>query len=509
MSLQRDIARTLTERPDLVPWPEPSHLGDELPPVQQFSTNLLPQSFLPLVQDLSERMQTPPDFAAATVVVSLAGSVNRRALIQPKPNDYSWLVVPNLWGAIIGPPGFMKSPVLRSTTLPLMKIEEVWRAEHENAAEEYESAKEQAELANQAWREQYKAAIKKGGVAPVQPDKSLTPPAQRRLVLTDATFEKLHEILSDNPAGVLVVRDELTGWLAEMEKPGREGERAFYLQAWNGDASFTVDRIGRGSIHVPNVCVSLLGNIQPSRLRAYLDEALAGGPTDDGLFQRFQILVWPDLPKTYELIDRAPNGHAIAMAEKVLSCLANLSADNPAHLRLDPEAQDIFFGWLRDLEAKIRLDAGLSPPVVAHLAKYRSLLPTLAGLFELADEAAVGNGVPEQLTISIPHIAQAVEFCDYLESHANRVYSCVVSPESRAARELGRHIQKGDLPTAFKTREVYLRGWSGLGEPNKVRAALELLEDAGWLRPLGVHQSLSGGRPSESWEVNPKVFREK
>ena len=52
----------------------------------------------------------------------------------------------------------------------------------------------------------------------------------------DATTEKLHEILNENPAGVFVVRDELTGWLGELDKPGREGERAFYLQAWNGDS---------------------------------------------------------------------------------------------------------------------------------------------------------------------------------------------------------------------------------------------------------------------------------
>ena len=43
-------------------WPDPSPLGDELPPVQNFSLEFLPSSLRPLVEDLSERMQTPPDF---------------------------------------------------------------------------------------------------------------------------------------------------------------------------------------------------------------------------------------------------------------------------------------------------------------------------------------------------------------------------------------------------------------------------------------------------------------
>ena len=285
-------------------WPEPAPLGDELPSVQSFDLELLPTSFRPLVQDVSDRMQAPPDFAAGAAIVTLAGCVNRRAAIHPKAADNSWRVVPNLWGAIVGHPGFMKSPILRAITQPLAQIEELWRAEYAEESGEYQLAKEQAELRWQAWREDYKQAIKKSTPAPVQPDNSLRPPALRRISLTDSTFEKMHEILSENPAGVLVIRDELTGWLAELDKQGREGERGFYLQGWNGDAGYTVDRIGRGSIYVPAVCISLLGNIQPARLRWFLSQAFNGGRGDDGLFQRFQILVWPDPPSDWRLIDR-------------------------------------------------------------------------------------------------------------------------------------------------------------------------------------------------------------
>jgi putative DNA primase/helicase len=85
-------------------WPDPSPLGDDLPPVDSFALELLPQSLRPLVEDISDRMQTPPDFAAIAGIVALAGCVNRRALIRPKVED-NWTVTPNLWGAIIGHPG--------------------------------------------------------------------------------------------------------------------------------------------------------------------------------------------------------------------------------------------------------------------------------------------------------------------------------------------------------------------------------------------------------------------
>jgi Protein of unknown function (DUF3987) len=49
----------------------------------------------------------------------------------------------------------------------------------------------------------------------------------------------------------------------------------------------------RDSIHVEAYCVSLLGGIQPGRLRSNLIDALRDGPSHDGLIQRFQLLVWP------------------------------------------------------------------------------------------------------------------------------------------------------------------------------------------------------------------------
>lgn len=486
-------------------WPDPASIGDELPPVQRFNLELLPESLRPFVEDISERMQTPPDYAAAAAVVALAASVNRRAVIRPKARDDGWAVVPNLWGVIVAPPGFMKTPVLRAATLPLNHIEDLWRAQHENEVTEFEAAKLEAELRKSVWRDKCRQAMKKGDPIPIQPDDSLVRPAERRLVTTDSTFEKLHEILSQNPAGVLVVRDELTGWLAGLDREGREGERAFFLQAWSGDMSYTMDRIGRGSIHVPAVCLSLIGNIQPARLRWYLGDALRGGANDDGLFQRFQIMVWPDAPKVWTLVDRPPNAEAMATVERVYSRLAHLSADDPAQLRFGPEAQELFFKSWTELETRLRGDSGLSPAMIGHLSKYRSLIPSLAALFEMTDRIADDDDLYDEASVSVEHTRQGVAFCAYLESHAHRVYACMVSPETRAARELGRHIKNGDLGDTFTTRGIYVKSWSGLDTPERVRLALEVLEDVAWVRRAEQLPSPRGGRPSETWFVNPKL----
>ncbi len=153
----------------------------------------------------------------------------------------------------------MKSPAISAVTEPLTRIESLGRAERESAMSDYQQQQEESELRQAAWREQYKAAQKTGKDIPVRPDDSIAEPVSRRLITQDATPEKLHEIMRDNPAGVFVIRDELSGWLATLDKPGREAERGFFLSAWNGDTGYTMDRIGRGSIHVEACCVSMLG----------------------------------------------------------------------------------------------------------------------------------------------------------------------------------------------------------------------------------------------------------
>ena len=246
-------------------WPKPEPIQSGLPPVQAFSEDLLPAAFHPLVRDVTERMQVPMDYPAVVMVLCLAGAVNRRAVIQPKAHDTGWLIVPNLWGGIIAPPGFMKSPVIQAGTRLLNQIQTEWRQEHEEALKEYARAKEEYELRRAAWKEQYKANAKHGRTAPDRPEDEPEEPKLRRLIVNDATFEALHQNMSENPAGILVIRDELTGWWSQLDRAGREGERAFCLEAWNGDSSFTVERIGRGTIHVPHCCISMLGGIQPGR----------------------------------------------------------------------------------------------------------------------------------------------------------------------------------------------------------------------------------------------------
>ena len=496
-------------------WPEPLPIQSELPPVEPFCENLLPVSFRPLARDISERMQVPLDYPAVILVLCLAGAVNRRATIQPKANDTGWVVVPNLWGGIIAAPGFMKSPVIQACTRPLLRIQAEWRWEQEAAVADYEREKEECELRRAAWRDQFKASAKGNRASPERPEGPPLEPRLKRLIVNDATFEAMHQTMNENPAGILVIRDELTGWWSQLDRAGREGERAFCLQAWNGDTGHTIDRIGRGTIHVDACCISMLGGIQPGRLRSYLADALKDGPSNDGLIQRFQLLVWPDTDSKWSYVDRPPDAASETQAARIFHRLVELDVENPMRCRFASDAQELFVDWLADLEAKVRGEE-LHPALVSHLSKYRKLMPALALLFELADRAANGAldhderaaEAADYLCVSLEHTRQSAAWCDYLETHARRIYSCVTTPQMRAAQVLADKIRnrKVGADGVFSCRDVYLKGWSGLDSPEMVKLAAEVLQDARWIRVVGGESGPLGGRPSDRHRVNPKVW---
>jgi uncharacterized protein DUF3987 len=521
--------------PTAAAWPDPSELTPELPTVPEFDINNLPAVLRPLVQEISEAMQVPFDFPACATIAALAGCVGHRATVLPKTLDNSWQEVCNLWGMNIGSPGLMKSPILKLVTRPLEAIQREWSETQKTDEEQYEELEQQIKLEQEVWQSAYKAALKSGRPVPPRPDDHLWKPNERRLLITDCTFEALHLIQSANPAGVFQVRDEIAGFLCGLEREGREGERQYWLTAWNGDSGFNIDRIGRGSIYVPYVCASLFGNTVPARLRFYLTSVLSGAPTDDGFLQRFQVTCWPDTPRDWEYVDRVGSNTAASAAEQVYRNLVRLSGKYPLQLRFNCESQKWFVAWLTDLELRLRSDT-LNPLMASHLSKFRKLMPVLAAICELAECSERGEletkavpevaysinarrriifedippaEVSEATPISEANTLRAISLCSYFEGHARRVYSCLISPEIRAGHALARHIKKGDLDSQFSARDLGRKCWSDLNTSELIDAALQHLVDLHWIRPLEVPKSPKGGRPSEVFEINPKVMQKK
>lgn len=475
-------------------------------PVKPFEPELLPAVFRRWVMDGSERMQSPPDFLAVGAMVAIASVIGRQVAIRPKRQD-DWTVVPNLWGAIIGRPSVMKSPTLLETVKPLQRLEVRAKSEYEAAVLRFEALALVTEERVKDAKKRAAKAINRNNDPDVTSIMNLLSdredePLRKRYIVNDTTVEKLGEILAANPNGILAFRDELVGLLKSLDKDGHEAARAFYLESWAGTGRFTYDRIGRGTIDIEAACVSILGGIQPGPLGEYLRAATKGGAGDDGLLPRFQLLVWPDVSSEWHNVDRWPDANAKNEAYAVFERLADIQGDmletvsengDIPYLRFTPDAQDLFDGWRVELENRLR-NGDEHPAIESHLAKYRSLIPSLALIIHLVD----GEIGP----VSAGALARAMEWGVYLESHARRIYGAGLASDLDGARTILKHITKGEFASPFTAREVNRRCWTGLTTIDDVNQALDILLDHHILASRTVQ---TGGKPRVEFLVSERI----
>lgn len=506
-------------------WPEPRPLPEtKLAAVAPFDYDLLPGKLRPWVRDIAERMQAAPDFVAVTAVAALGALIGRRVGVRPKQHD-DWTEFANMWTLAVGRPGVLKTPSMQAALAPLHWLDTRFHEHFNDEVAAYEGRAVIDKMRRKADDARIEALLKKNPKAHVERAafEEEVRPELRRLIVNDSTVEKLGEILQANPYGVAVYRDELVSLFRSLEREGQESSRGFYLSGWSGNQSYVWDRIGRGRVAVEAVCLSVIGSTQPGRLSDYLRDATSGGTNDDGLMQRFGLLVWPDmLDGAWQNVDKAPDEAARRAAFDVFDRLmhglpvedwhAQFPLDHDGepdeakapYLRLDDAANVVFLEWRAALENELR-GGTLHEALEAHVSKYRKLVPGLALIFHLVD---VGRG-----PIGKASMRRAVAWADYLRSHAARAYgTALVTPEDRA-RVLLEKIMRGRLGAEpFALKRVYDAGWSRLTTREEAAEAVAVLIVHGYLVEIerdAPAAANKGGRPKEPrYRVNPRTLHE-
>jgi putative DNA primase/helicase len=405
-------------------WPEPQPLPEGLAPVANFSFKLLPAAIRPWARDICERVSCPPDYVGAAAVTALGAALGRKIAVRPQAQT-DWTVTANQWCLIIGRPGVLKSPAMEAALAPLKRLAAVACDAYEDTHKHWERDRAVAKLRAAAAEKQATKVLNRDPHADVgymlEADESAEP-TLKRYIANDSTAAALGELLRQNPNGLLVHRDEVVSLLRALDREDNAEARGFYLTAWNGDSAFTFDRIGRGmNLHIPAVCLSLLGSTQPGRIAHYVHHAVKGGAGDDGLIQRFGLLVWPDTAGPWREVDRWPETESRRQAFTAFKHLDELDPatvgasqdegfdgepDGLPYLRFDENGLGLFREWRTDLEAKLR-NGELHPAGESHLAKFRKLVPGLALLLHLAN--GLTGPVGRQAVI------QALAWAEYLD----------------------------------------------------------------------------------------------
>lgn len=492
-------------------WSEPVPLPEGLSPVKQLDPALIPEPLRPWLTDIAGRMEIPPDFSTVAAMTALGSLIGRGCGVFPKKHD-NWLVVPNTFGGVVGRPSVLKSPAIAEAMRPLDRLEIEARDQFKEMQQTFEIEKIVGKAKKENLEQEIRRLVKDGKEYHADTMKNqlegMTPdePTRRRYFTSDSTPEKIIELLNQNPRGLLIKRDELVGWWRVLDKEGRESARGLYLEGWNGTGRYSYDTLSRGTVDVEGVTLSVFGAITPGPLSDYVYHSTKGGGGDDGLLQRFQLLVWPDSPSSWKNVDRWPDTEQKNRAFAIFKALAGdipgaviEEGESIPALRFSPEGQEVFTEWRTELERRLRGGEIVCSALESHLGKYRSLMPSLALIIHLVN---VAGGLIEPGPVTEEAALMAAGWCEYLESHAVRIYGGGQQPAMESARELLKRIQRGDIQDGFKPKEIYRCHWSKLDTPEAVRSGLKILEDYDW---LAVDRTETGGRPSEVVRLNPRI----
>lgn len=494
-----------------IAWGTPQLLPDSpMLPVMDLPEHCVPARVLNYCRDVATRMSIPVDFPVASALTFLSSAIGARALMKPKQYD-NWLVTPNLWGFIVATPSSLKSPATKEIRSLFAKIEIEYLEEYEANTASFKNEKSVLEV----MRKQISSKFAKSGklnkddfLAELNAIEEPEPPTQKRLMVNDVTSEKLASLLAENPHGLLVYRDELIGLLNTWNKNGRENERAFYLEGWNGNDSYNFNRVGSGETHIENLCISLFGHLVPDKVRSYF--ASTERNDNDGAIQRFQLAVYPD-SKPFKYVDAKPDLDCKAGFSKVAEYIVGEDFNDgeidekvspTQFFRFSDEAQGVFREWLEYITKKA--DDDDNDFIAEHLSKYRSLVPSLALIFhviELADK-------PKQFRtseISVETLTNAITFTEYLETHARRIYRYFGDTATLSALSLAERLKAKKVENGFNARTIIQKNWKNLTSYKQINDAIEILLDLEWLRVADKEINLTGRSKSDCYEINPFI----
>lgn len=394
-----------------------------------------------------------------------------------------------IWAAIIGEPGSIKSPALRTALDFTFKRQHASIAAHRDAMSEYQPRKAIYDRDLMHWKRSRKAEP--------PPDEPVAPRLER-VVVKDITIEALAVTAAENPRGFLVFRDELSGWIGGFDRysPRAGAEASLWLELWDGQG-ISNDRKGTGFIFAPRTAISLCGGIQPGILARVMNSKMQ----DAGLSGRLLYAMPPRVPKrwTEMSVDVAIKARMQCLFDHLTNLQPLVDGDGnpvPEPLLLTDAARRL---WIEFYDAHGLVTAEQSGALAGAFSKLESYAARIAMVFHLVRVAMNDPEIKDRLAVDEVSMGHAIRLVQWLAGETVRVHALLGEDEpDRDRRQLIDYIRrKGGRTTV---RQVARNGPKGCRGAGRALAALEELHQEG----AGYWENRGGG--SNESGVNGATF---
>jgi hypothetical protein len=444
-----------------------------------FPTQVFPPKLRTIIEGVAKGLQVQPDFIGGYVLATAGLAIGNTRLIETKQG---WKQKPNLWMCLVAPPGSAKSPSLRFAFSPVVERQKKAEITYEKEYEEYKR-----ELFN---FEQEKKEAKDYDELSNEPQ----PPILTKYYCSDATIEAQMKIMKENPRGIGLYLDELSGWIRGMGqyKGGKGNDKQLNMSAWAGEA-LTRDRLKEGTQSIYNSFLSVLGNLPPAQLQEL------SGEIKDGFIERF-LFVYPDRKKpvfTWDGIDPKLTEAYAELLDKIFALSAPVDETGTMQnqiVRLSEEAKPLYADWenalydemySEDFDTRLELPWSKMGIQMCRIALIMHVLRWIEG------------ETPNEFEIDATTLLCAMELINYFKEHYKKVIDQLhETEEDSKVYEIVEWIKKKGVNGVVTKRQLQQSKKCG-SKGSDVDEMLEKLQDYGYgvvekRKPPGG----KGGRPS-------------
>ena len=390
--------------PVVVEWLDDDEEETDIPIIQPFPIEVFPELYQEAIKEIAAANVVPMEIPGCVLLSASGASIGRTRAISIKSG---WVEYPNLYFALIGRSGLGKSPPTRAVQYPLIRKNTEWYRQYELEYEKWEN--EIAHRRNLSREE-------KSSLGP-----NPKPPARKRILMNDSTPEALIQAFQNNPRGLLWTRDELAGLILNLDRyAGQKGDTKSLLMEGYDCGNYSYDRV-KNQIYIPNLCLSIYGNIQPENMPHVFSDLDASM----GFLPRFIfIIVNRNRPAMWT--DQGVSPVTMATLSDLFNGLLALEFGDdgePVFIHMDPAARNLYIEWFNE--------QSFEPWREFHVKSFEAVLAKLKGqCFRLAlilhsIKAAAENRLDTE-PISVKTMENAIRLANCFKSHQKHVWEHMI-----------------------------------------------------------------------------------
>ena len=334
-----------------------------------------------ILNRVSSSLQCPVDIALTAMFATVGVTLGKRVVIE----DGKYRNYPCIWACVVAPSGSNKSAPVKFFLQPL---------------------KDRDTYNYGVYREELRAYKQAG-------DDKGDRPVFKQYIISDSTPESRNQVLSVNPNGILLYRDELKGMIDDFCRYAKSGELSQMLSMFDSDM-IVVNRKSDEPLLIKDPFMSIIGSIQPSVL---VDTFGNDNMMNNGFNQRW-LFCCPEsgIPEMYNDVS-IPQSVINDWKDFIYNLIMYDFSVTGGKLYLRGEAKRVYIDYYNSLQVK---KANADDYLSSVYSKFQIHVIRWSGISHI-----LGND-PTSVDITPGEMEYSVRCMDYFERCALKVYKILL-----------------------------------------------------------------------------------